>query len=70
MPKQTVVVEFEDKEIRDLLLNAAKGALGKTIQGSSETSIAGVFSKGKQGEVSGPMDQVSCKITFNGKVDK
>lgn len=70
MPKQTVVVEFDDKELRDLLLTAAKQALGKTIQGSAEVSITGTFGKtpADPNGLSGPMHQVSCKITFNGKV--
>lgn len=33
MPKQTTVVEFDDKEIREILKEKAKQSLGNSIQG-------------------------------------
>ena len=56
MPKQTLVAEFEHKEIVDILREKAKEALGKTPQGGCIVEF--VYNEGKE---------VTAKVTFNVK---
>lgn len=56
MAKQTLVVEFENKEIRDLIHEKAKEVLGKTPQGACMIEFN--QNEGKE---------VTAKVTFNVK---
>ena len=62
MPKQTTVVEFDDKEIREILKEKAKQSLGNSIQGgvTIEFPELGVDGADK-------VRSLSCRVIFNGK---
>lgn len=63
MPKQTTVIEFDDKEVRDLLVEKDKEALGKP-------SNSGVVVELLCGDEETITSKARVRVTFNGKVDR
>ena len=67
--RQTVVIEFDDKEIRKMLFEKAEASVKGQNVGGSETVILVSNVAGTSTPDSKPLTagNITCRVTFNGK---